>query len=830
MKIKQQIELAKPFWPAVFIDRVVDKNLASLVVFLLNVVGFAFFAAFLLIFILKRIAVEGGEGGVLAERLVNNLSSLTPLINGLFFMLLPVLVIIFVARTFYRSYAYLDLQIAEGGNSSPCTFEAAYLLLEPPSMDPVLAMLSTPLGAVVYYRLGLSGNEVLGFLKNRKSAMSLGEIEMGDVGVITFEKLARLIILADKEFSIFLSSRKITTEDFLGAVAWVEQASNQRRNRKRWWSRSSLGRIPGIGKDWSYGETPTLWKYGIKIERTPYYLDAANILTVRKNEVEELEKILIRVRGANSIIVGETEEDTMGIVAGLNRMIATGRAMPEIEDKEIYILNHEAIISATKEKTAFESKLTHAFAEAIRAGNIILVIKDLPSFLASSTQIGADAVSILDMFFASPNIHVIATANTGSFHSSIENNQALMRHFEKILLKTVSGGGLISYLRNEALRIESETHVVFLYQAISDAAQSAERYFFGSDLEDKASDLLIEAAANARSLKTRIVTRDDIMKLVEVKTGVPRETSSESGDSKVLLNLEKTLSERIIGQKEAVRAIASAMRRARAGITNPKRPMGSFLFLGPTGVGKTETTKVLADSFFGGEGSIIRLDMSEYRTQDALDRLIGNFDLGKPGVLTSALRDRPYGVLLLDEFEKTSKEVIDLFLQVLDEGMFSDMSGRKVSARNLIIIATSNAGSDTIWRIVKDRGAGDLNKDEILKDIIDQGIFKPELLNRFDGVIVFHPLQREELTKIADIMMRKFNKRLDSKGLEIKITPELINALVEKGTDPTFGARPMNRAIQDKVETMVADKILSGLAVPGTKIVFTPEEIEAVRS
>jgi ATP-dependent Clp protease ATP-binding subunit ClpB len=222
-------------------------------------------------------------------------------------------------------------------------------------------------------------------------------------------------------------------------------------------------------------------------------------------------------------------------------------------------------------------------------------------------------------------------------------------------------------------------------------------------------------------------------------------------------------------------------------------------------------------------------DMSEYRTVDALERLIGNFAIGKPGILTTMLRDKPYGVLLLDEFEKTSKDVLDLFLQVLDEGIFSDMSGKKVSARNVIIIATSNAGSDSIWKIVKQFGESALNKDEIISEVINQGVFKPELLNRFDGVVIFHPLNRTHLTKIAKLMMDKLNKRLIEKGVQIEITPELINALVEKGADPAFGARPMNRVIQDKVESLIADKILRGEATPGTKIVFSQKEIENIR-
>ncbi|MCR4336425.1 MAG: AAA family ATPase, partial [Candidatus Omnitrophica bacterium] len=265
--------------------------------------------------------------------------------------------------------------------------------------------------------------------------------------------------------------------------------------------------------------------------------------------------------------------------------------------------------------------------------------------------------------------------------------------------------------------------------------------------------------------------------------------------------------------------------RARSDIENPDRPMGSFLFLGPTGVGKTETTKALAASFFGSEDTVIRLDMSEYQTSDALKRLIGSFEDNRPGVLSSKLREQSYGVLLLDEFEKTSREVLDLFLQILDEGFFSDSSGKRVNARNLIIIATSNAGSDLIWNMMLEGKGLMEEKDKIVNEIINRGLFKPELLNRFDGVILFHPLTAEDLKKIAGFMLVKLQKRLATKGIELVINDALLKAVTRAGTDPQFGARPMNRAIQEKVEQVIAKKMISGEVKAGSRLELTEAEL-----
>src|SRR3989344_3947079 len=745
-------------------------------------------------------------------------------IYGLFFLFLSAELVIRSVKAFHDSYAFSDLRaltIEEDEEPLPkITYESAPFILSSLDADSVSVFLGSPSGAMTFGRLGIREADVRNFLRGRVKPVLLRDltIKTSTSKPVNFRDLAEAIVSADNSFLVFLTSRKVSAQDFLGAASWAEYILREIRIERRWWSRYRLGRIPGIGKDWAYGEIPNLTKFARPINETSYYRDASNVLAIRRDSAEQLEKVLSRISGANALIVAETNEEAMGVVSALGFMIKEGSAMPQIEHKQMFVLDYVTLIETTKEKSLFEAAMMSALSDSAKAGNIIIVINDLPALLASASTIGSNVLSIFEWYFDLPDINIIVTANSQGFHAVIENNGSLMRRLEKVLVEGVSGTSLLNYLMHEALRIESKAKVLFMYQAVREGAESAERFFFGANSEDKAADLLIESATALKSSGVKIVGREDIMRLVEVETGIPRKINEVNTDNSILLNLEKILSERVVGQSEAITAVSGAMRRAHAGIGNPSRPLGSFLFLGPTGVGKTETTKALADAFFGGESAIIRLDMSEYRTADALERLIGNFSIGKPGILSSALRDKPYGVLLLDEFEKTSKDVLDLFLQVLDEGIFSDMSGKRVSARNLIIIATSNAGSEFICKTVKQSGSSRLNKDEIISAIIDEEIFKPELLNRFDGVILFHPLDRISLVKIAGLMLKKLNRRLAEKGLELEVTPELVNALVEKGADPTFGARPMNRAIQDKVEKIFfVSKFFSGEGPPSTK-------------
>jgi len=320
-----------------------------------------------------------------------------------------------------------------------------------------------------------------------------------------------------------------------------------------------------------------------------------------------------------------------------------------------------------------------------------------------------------------------------------------------------------------------------------------------------------------------LVEKEDVFNLVRAKTNIPVGEIKEE-ERAGLVDMEDILHKRVIGQDEAIKVVSDAVRRARSGIQNSKRPMGTFLFIGSTGVGKTETAKALAEIFFKNEEAISRLDMSEYQGEDAVDKLIGSFENGRSGLLANILREKPYGVLLLDELEKASKGVHDLFLQIIDEGVFSDMKGKKVNARNVVLIATSNAGSDLIWKMSQNNVPYENFKKELVDTIIDRGIFKPEFLNRFDAVVTFQPLKSDELRQIAVLMLGGLRKRLKNQGIDLLINEVLVDYLMKQGSDPKFGARPMNRAIQDKVEIKIAKMLISGKIKNGSTVEFKEED------
>lgn len=725
----------------------------------------------------------------------------------------------FLLESFYFSYYFKEVP----SSNFYIDFELASTVFNLDPKDIGYSFFKTKYGKVFLMRSGISSKELDDFLGQRTSILTDKNFnsKYTEKGM-TLGDFILAITDSDKQFADFLFKFGIQKKEILGISEWIVELYMSKAQEKRWWSKENLGRVPSIGRNWSYGQIYTIKKY----ER-PLVLGSTKNYRVHSSygvkELAELEAVLLKSRDANVILVGDDEAGKLQIISDLAQMIFEGSSMDKLDHKRIILIDDDKLVASNGTKSDFETEFIKLLEEAVTAGNVILVIEDLPSLVSSCASIGVDFASIIESYLTSSGLQVIALSGTDGFHSVVERNSILSQHFESILIKEIDETNTIKVLQNEVLNLE-RSGLFFTYTSLETIVESSERYFPFGVMPDKAVDLLLEIAPKLLSEGKSVVFKNDVLELVEIKTGIPV-TGVSSLEKDKLLNLEEILHKRIVGQDEAVKTISNAVRRARSGITNPNRPLGSFLFLGPTGVGKTETTKALAQVFFGDNVNILRLDMSEYSGADSVSKLIGSFEGKQTGVLSTMLKEHPYGVLLLDEFEKTTKEVMNLFLQVLDEGFFSDMNGKKIMARNLIIIATSNAGSDLIWEAMQNKEDMTKAKDSIIDGIIKSRIFKPELMNRFDGVVLFHPLEDVHLRKIAELQLQKLHERLSGQGINLVINENLLNYVVSFGSDPKFGARPMNRAIQEKVEEIVARKIIAGSIPKGSTVELAKEEL-----
>lgn len=681
--------------------------------------------------------------------------------------------------------------------------------------------ISSPVGVEVLLRVGI---DIRDFNDSQSAVVDPRKLPEG---YISLGEVVKTLLAENPAFKEFVFKEGVQSEDIIEAGHWVEIMHHTRKEEERSWSRSRLGRIPAIGTDWSYGQAYTLERYGRYIDEMGYFAPASPTEAEVEEEVRSIESVLARGGEANVLLVGEGKETLMDIIGRTAYHIVYGNILATLQHKRMFLFDGRMFVADMGEKSAIERGLITVFNEAQKAGNLIVVIDDLPGLIASAKATNVDLLGILDSYLTAPDIQIIGLAQSSSFYGSLEHESGIVERFEIVSRTEKEGGELIRELERIVPQYESATGLFFTYQSIEAIAENARRYFTSGILADKVHDLMEELAPFVISSGDIFVTREHVEHLVHRKTGIP--TGEVGGEEReLLLNLEDRLHERIIGQDAAVDGVARALRRSRSGVRSSERPMGSFLFLGPTGVGKTETAKTLAKVFFGGSDKMMRFDMSEYRGEDALPKLIGSFEGGQSGRLVKKLREDPYGVVLLDEFEKTSDDVKDLFLQILDEGVFSDMAGREVYARDVIFIATSNAASNIIFKYFDEGKDPVEHTDELIDSIVAEGIFKPELLNRFDGVIVFHPLEHEHLIPIARIMLSKLEDRLYEQGIELEISEDLIEYVAEKGYDPQFGARPMNRVIQDKVEQAIAVKKLEGDIARGSKLTLTREDVEQV--
>ena len=632
----------------------------------------------------------------------------------------------------------------------------------------------------------------------------------------------------EKNLVPFLKERKLKEKDFVAVFTWVVSKQKKLYLQKRFWLKENIFSSGGIGKDWIYGYTPQIDFYSKPLDILQKY----EHLVGRREEMEHIETILTRSGQSNVLLIGEPGVGKMSLVQKLSRLIASGNISPALAYKKVVVLDLNRALAGLTAMGQLEERLLKLFGEASRAGNVILVIENFHNLVdpeASELQLGRKNISDIILSFISKGaFQLIAVTTYRGLHEQIEKQQALMKFFEKIEVKEPDEETTKQICIDSVREIESRVPVKMTIHAINETIDKSSIYISDVPFPEKALDLLEEAAIyTARKKPGSLVTPREIQEVLSRKTEIPIGALGK-GEQEKLLNLEQIIHERIINQEQAVSDISSAMRRTRLEISEKKRPIGSFLFLGPTRVGKTETAKTLAEVYFGSEERINRFDMSEFQGNDAVEKLIGSRHGDKPGLLTTAVKENPFALLLFDEIEKADYAALNLLLQILEEGWLTDVTGRKINFRNQIIIATSNAGAEFIWEKMKS-SPNELNEEKFKKDLIDytlnKNIFRPELLNRFDAIIIYKPLSPEHLSSIAKLMLASLQKRLAKNDFIFKFSDDLVKKIAELGYEPENGARPMRRVIQKKVEDLIAKKLLKGEISKDSPFQITAAEI-----
>jgi ATP-dependent Clp protease ATP-binding subunit ClpC len=636
-----------------------------------------------------------------------------------------------------------------------------------------------------------------------------------------------LFVLAQKNkiFKNFLIDYGLKPEDLKEVSDWIGYLEREFLESKKFWKYENLIKKGSLAREWTAGYTVLLDQYSFDVTKAMRYQGFRRIFAHEK-EVKTMEAILASPEKNDVLIVGEAGTGRRSMIEALANDLALGKSLPQLNFKRVVYLDLPKIISETETTEEAEKILDQIFREAAFAGNVILVIDNIHQYVGVETErkLGVVEISgILSSYLSLPNFCCIGITTYEGLHKNLEQRPILLEAFEKIEVKEVSEDEALKILEDRTLRLEAKYKVFFTFPAIKGIVSLCSKYLPAIPFPEKAIDVIDELAVLASQRKEKIVFLKDVEKVVERKAKVPI-GEIEEAEKRKLLRLEELIHQRIIDQEEAVKEVSEALRRARAEITVRRGPIGSFLFLGPTGVGKTETAKALAEIYFGSEEKMIRLDMSEFQNLSDIPRLLGG--PGEEGLLTTPVRERPFSLLLLDEFEKAHPKILNLFLQIFDEGHLTDGMGRKVSFKNTIIIATSNAGAEIIWEKLRETQKLEIIKEELLSYLIQNKIFTPELLNRFDGVIIFKPLTKESLLKIAELLLKKIQKQLKEKEIDFAITEPLKEKIVELSYDPKFGAREMQRIIQEKVGNVLAKAILSGRIKRGMRIEIDPQNFE----
>lgn len=727
---------------------------------------------------------------------------------------------------YHNSFYYRGVGQTIGQHDDPITgltYDAAAALERRP-YDVAAAFVLSPLGQSALLRSNIGLPVIQAYLASARRTIHADMLLLPPNEQLSLIGVGKYLLAHDPSFATFLKEQGVRGETFLGAVRWVVGTHHAEKNRARYWSRDQLSKVTGIGRELAYGVAYTLQSFSRDIRTSAVFSTLTRDSAYAAEKLVEIEVALAGQKASNVLLIGEAGVGKMDLLMEVARRMRTGEALDALVGEHVYVLDTNRLFAVHQDKAAFEQTFLHLLTEATEAGHVIIVIEHLHTFIQEAAALGVFIPELLDEYLALPDIHIIATDTPDSYHTHLETNGSFMRRFTEVVIETPNLEATTRVLERVALQQEAKHSCLITYQALQAVSEAADRYIVDGVMPDKAITLLLQVIAAATQAETAVITDELVYQTVSEQTGMPAGPIEEA-ERDQLLHLEDNLHRLVVGQQRALDAIAKTMRRARTGIQASDKPIGSFLFLGPTGVGKTETAKALATVFFGGEQNLRRLDMSEYSGDDAVTQLIGAND--RTGTLPTLLREHPYSVMLLDEFEKAAQPVHDVFLQILDEGKFTDGRGEVINARNCIIIATSNAGSRLILETVQSRQTLRHLNGAIIDHVIETGVYRPELINRFDNTIIFEPLTVAEQRQVAQLLLNGLHARIESQGYTLSLAPDLIDLLVEQGYHPEFGARPMQRVIQDVIEEAIAQQIISGAVQKGQTITLTRTDVTA---
>ena len=684
------------------------------------------------------------------------------------------------------------------------------------------AVMKTNSGKFLAYRFGIS-MEMLDFIATN----------MNDDPTAIFEKareirdklnapqisggvLAVAMIECFPDHENLLARMKLEVADLYDGIIWYNYLHGIVKNAKK------KPRTGGIARDFSFGYIPTLSRFGTNISAMRGGALKTQINQASHQEI--IKQMIDTFSGGgrkNIALIGPAGSGRTTIVNAFAEELldADSKLVPSsLKFHQVFMLDASTLISAANAPGEIEALIDHILGEAYAAKNIIVYLDNAHLFFEEGTG-SVDISNLLVPVLEGGALRLILTMDEQRFLEISSRKPALTNALNKVMVTPASAEETMKIMEDAVPMLEYKYHVTYTIWGLKEAYRLSERYIHDLEMPGRALTLLESAAKYANG---GFVLAESVQAAIEQTQGVKVSVASDAGDRDKLLNLEQLIHERMIDQTEAVRAVSDALRRAAAGVRNADRPIGTFLFLGPTGVGKTELAKALSEVYFGGESEIVRVDLNEYVTEGDVARLIAD-GTTNPSSLTAQVMKQPFSVVLLDEVEKAHPLVLTTLLQMLDEGVLRDISGKEISFRDTIVVMTSNAGADAIRQTIQSGAV--LDKEALTNYLISSGQFKPEFLNRFDEICCFKPLGQEELLKVLDLIIAGVNKTLAPQKISVVLDDGARQLLVSRGYDPQLGARPMRRIVQKTVENLVAKSVLSGVVGAGATVPITAEMV-----